>query len=163
MLCYNWALIKHFFISNSRHGTHSPFVYGLTENVIYTHDYKAAPVEFPFDFSACYKFLLRDLLSFLNIRSIAYFPFSENNEALWADLGTVSEEEIIEAVRAGKIVVIHEPTKSKKKWDRLIHNPAVVVSINLFHFGVLMQRKGQQKENFVLRYPYWITREKETS
>src|SRR5690606_3191570 len=37
---YYFDYIYHFLVSNSRHGTHSPFVYALTEKVIYNPSYK---------------------------------------------------------------------------------------------------------------------------
>jgi len=156
---YYWDLIKHFFVSNSRHGTHSPFVYGLASNVIYQNSLaQPAKVNWPRDYNPSYRQLLSDILAYLNVGRLSELPPENAAKALWVDLQALDTVELLSAVRDGKILVVHEPFKTsatKKKWEELIKAEEVTVSINLFHFGLLLYREGQRKENFVLRYPFW--------
>lgn len=158
-MCYYWELVRHFFVSNSRHGTHSPFVYGLASSVIY-QDSRVEPdtVNVPTDFNPKYRDLLSDILSYMNISELTYVGRPDHAEALFVDLAESPLNDIAEAIRRVKVVVIHEPFRTretKRKWRKLMRSADVVVSINLFHFGLLMHRKGQRKEDFVLRYPFW--------
>lgn|SRR5690606_6309123 len=156
---YYWDLIRHFFVSNSRHGTHSPFVYGLASRVIY-HVSRVQPrmMKVPLDFNPKYRTLLLDILIYMNVEELGYLAQSNQAEALFTNLKNDVADEITDAVRAGKVVVVHEPfqtIKTKRLWQQLVQSTDVVVSINLFHFGLLMYRKEQRKENFRLRYPFW--------
>ncbi|PRD47348.1 hypothetical protein [Sphingobacterium haloxyli] len=159
---YYWDLIKHFFVSNSRHGTHSPFVYGLASSAIYQVS-RAQPntLKVPLDFNPKYRSLLLDILVYMKVPELGYLGQSSQTEALFVDLRDAAADEIADAVRAGKVIVVHEPfrtRKTKRIWHRLVQSKDVVVSINLFHFGLLMYRKEQRKENFRLRYPFWRER-----
>jgi hypothetical protein len=156
---YYWDLIRHFFVSNSRHGTHSPFVYGLASRVIY-HVSRVQPhtVKVPLDFNPKYRSLLLDMLAYMHVEELGYLGHSDQAEALFADLRNNTAEEVAEAVLDGRVVIIHEPfqtRKTKRIWQQLMQSRDVVVSIDLFHFGLLMYRKEQRKENFRLRYPFW--------
>lgn len=158
---YYWDLIQHFFVSNSRHGTHSPFVYGLAVNAIYapsrgyTHH-----INVPLGFKPRYKKLLLHILVRMEKKEVAYFQQTKDADVLWVNLKETPTPipDIIEAVRQGRLIVVHEPFRSretKRIWQELIQSSDVVVSINLFHFGLLVYREGQRKENFRLRYPFW--------
>lgn len=156
---YYWDLIRHFFVSNSRHGTHSPFVYGLASRVIY-HVSRVQPhmVKVPPGFNPKYRRLLLDILTYMNVEELGYLEQSDRAEALLADLKSNATDKITEAVRVGKVIVVHEPfqtRETKRIWKKLVQSADVVVAINLFHFGLLMYRKEQRKENFILRYPFW--------
>ncbi|MBD1434169.1 hypothetical protein H8B06_15125 [Sphingobacterium sp. DN00404] len=156
---YCWELIRHFFVSNSRHGTHSPFVYDLASRVIY-HVSHVRPhtVKIPLDFKPKYRSLLLDILTYMDVGELGYLGQPDCAEAVLVDLRNVPSDEIIQAVREGKIVVVHEPfqtRKTKRVWQELVKSTDIVVSINLFYFGLLMYRKEQRKENFCLRYPFW--------
>ncbi|TYR35966.1 hypothetical protein FXV77_11020 [Sphingobacterium phlebotomi] len=156
---YYWDLIRHFFVSNSRHGTHSPFVYGLASHVIY-HVSRVQPhtIAVPSDFNPKYRNLLLAILTYMHVEELDYLGQSGQAEALFADLRSNTVDEITEAVRQGKVIIVHEPFRSRKTkwiWQQLVQSTDVVVSINLFHFGLLMYRTEQRKENFRLRYPFW--------
>lgn len=156
---YYWDLIRHFFVANSRHGTHSPFVYDLASRVIYpVSRVQPQMLDVPVDFNPKYRSLLLDMLTYMEIKKVAYFGSATHSDALFADLGETSVDEITEVVRLGKVIIVHEPFQSretKRAWQKLVQSADITVSINLFHFGLLMQRKEQRKENFVLRYPFW--------
>lgn len=66
--------------------------------------------------------------------------------------GEEDSEVILPLIDAGKIIVFHEPYKQKRQWKKLIADQRVTVSINLFHFGILLKRDGQRKQDFLLRY-----------
>ncbi len=153
---YYWALVKHFLKANSRHGTHSPFVYRLAEEVIYA---KKPPVEpeviFPSDFPWRYRSLLAALLSSIELKELQVFEADKQADVVWVDLNQVSSEMLLSLLEQGAVIIVHEPHKAKRLWHNMIADRRVVVSIDLFHFGILMQREGQRKEDFVLRYPYW--------
>lgn len=156
---YYWDLIRHFFTSNSRHGTHSPFVYDLAVHAIYARsDADKQQVDVPEGFKPSYMRLLLRILSRMEKKKIAYVQQPMDADTLWVDLKQIPLPSIIEAVRRGKLVVVHEPMRtrqSKRIWEKLIQSPDVIVSIHLFHFGLVMYRQGQRKENFRLRYPFW--------
>lgn len=156
---YYWDLIRHFFVSNSRHGTHSPFVYGLASRVIY-HVSRVQPhtVKVPPGFNPKYRRLLLDILIYMDVKELGYLEQSDQVDALIVDLRKNSSDEVTQAIRQGKIVVVHEPFQSretKQIWQQLVQSTDVVVSINLFHLAFLLHRRGQRKENFILRYPFW--------
>lgn len=156
---YYWDMIRHFFVSNSRHGTHSPFVYGLASRVIYRVSHvQPHAVNVPLDFNFKYRSLLLDILTYMHVEELDYFGQSDQADALFVDLRNIPADKITEAIRQGKIIVADEPfqtRQTKRVWQELIKSTDVVVSINLFHFGLLMYRKEQRKENFRLRYPFW--------
>lgn len=149
---YYFDYIYHFLVSNSRHGTHSPFVYALTEKVIYNPSYKSPNfVEFTEGFNPNYFPLLKKILSFWEVNML-----SDDLQNLDAQSYLVNGEEdsevILPLIDAGKIIVFHEPYKQKRQWKKLIADQRVTVSINLFHFGILLKRDGQRKQDFLLRY-----------
>lgn len=47
---------------------------------------------------------------------------------------------------------IHWSSGMESAWERIKAHPAVTVSIDLFHIGLVFFRKGQAKEHFVLRF-----------
>ncbi|GHE23609.1 hypothetical protein [Sphingobacterium griseoflavum] len=153
---YYWALIKHFITANSRHGTHSPFVYRLAEQVVYAKKTSGvAAVAMPRHFPWGYRLLLQQILPFCGVSGLGTLHEGEDSAAIWVDLDDVSAERILHLVERGKILIVHEPHKREAIWDTLTANELVVVSIDLFHFGMLMHRDGQRKDHFILRYPYW--------
>lgn len=155
---YYWDLVKHFFLANSRHGTHSPFVYKLADTIIYRAAQVDGPeVLFPPHFSVRYLVLLQDILGSMEIRELRRIADARPGGAGWTDLNGISVSAVKALVETGVLVVIHEPYRTREtsaQWNALIRNQAVTVSIDLFHFGLLLHREEQRKENFVLRYPY---------
>ena len=47
---------------------------------------------------------------------------------------------------------IHTSYQNKDTWNSLRQNPKVQVSINMFHLGILLFRKEQEKEEFYIRF-----------
>ncbi|MGO1519937.1 MAG: hypothetical protein ACTHZ1_01050 [Sphingobacterium sp.] len=148
--------IYHFLVSNSRHGTHSPFVYALTDQVIYNSSYKPRRfIAFPAGFNPPYLNLLRKILSFWEIDNLSEDLQDQHSQAFWLGLNSqVDLEQLLSMVSRGKILIVHAPYNKQQQrlWRSLIRDTRVVVSINLFHFGIVLHRDGQRKENFLLRY-----------
>lgn len=146
----------HFVVSNSRHGTHSPFVYALAEKVIYNPSFKSASyVDMPDGLTGKFTPLLRNILAFWKLDRLSADLEDQTAPAYWVDAPSISEESILQHLHRGKVVFLHKPyaRKHRSLWQNLIADERVVVSINLFYFGILIHRSGQRKEDFLLRYP----------
>jgi len=149
--------VRHFICSNSRHGTHSPFVYRIAQDVVYNEDTRSDRVGVDVDFSLRetprYFPLLEDILSFLDVSVL------HNGESLkgayWTNLQAENLEQLVHRIEEGQILVIHEPYRHYEKWKELILNQAITVSIDFFYFSIVLKRETQRKEDFKLRYPYW--------
>jgi len=112
----------------------------------------------PNGFAPRYLPLLRDVLAHLSMDELADFRPDAQAPALLVDLDRVSIDAVTEAISAGKTIIVHEPfgTRAAKRiWQKLVREKSVTVSVNLFHFGILLRRDGQRKEDFSLRYPFW--------
>lgn len=147
----------HFLVSNSRHGTHSPFVYALADSVIYNPHYQPDySLEVPPGFNPSYFKLLQKILAFWKVDKISADLQDQDSPAFWLDSNDrVDMEQVLEMVHRGKVCIVHAPYSrgGHRVWKQLIQDPRVIVSLNLFHFGMLIHRQGQTKENFLLRYP----------
>lgn len=155
---YYWDLLYHFFRANSRHGTHSPFVYKLADEVIYAKVLPSSlPAGMPEGFAPGYQALLQNCLGFLGLDALSLYPTNHLQKAVCLNLNLVEQRQVLDLLRLGHIVVVDEPyrtQKTKTVWQDLCQDSAVLVSIDLFHFGILLNRDEQRKEYFRLRYPY---------
>ncbi|WP_021191052.1 hypothetical protein [Sphingobacterium sp. IITKGP-BTPF85] len=62
---------------------------------------------------------------------------------------------VLDDVDEHAILIIEEPHASKnheKYWNLLKQAEKVVVTIDLFHLGLVFFKKGQRKEDFVIRF-----------
>lgn len=172
MLKYWW----HYFVSHSRHGTHSPFVYKLVDEVIYQKASKACVSELPQAIqneskAEQKKYALIDRL----LKTFAYDDFScwtdrplESYRSLlqnqrgnfgyrhiyYIDLDDL-DLNFLEKVRDRDILMINEPHLSEKReayWNKLKQDDRVVVTIDLYRIGLVYFRKEQRKENFLIRF-----------
>ncbi|WP_270088259.1 hypothetical protein [Sphingobacterium sp. SYP-B4668] len=134
-------------------------MYRLTDEVIYRKSGPLLPrAELPKDFKPKYAGLLSEMLAYLGVDQLCHVERASSTDALLVNLTDVQLDEVIKLMNARKLVVVDRPFAtpiSTDRWNRLVFDQSVVLSINLFHFGILLYRDGQQKENFVLRYPYW--------
>lgn len=156
--CVNY--IWHFLSSHSRHGTHSPFVYDLADKAIYSANI-AQSINGEEKIGPSYKNTLLRILNHLGVRSIANLRDSGAvyAEALILPAHAISQDKIEQYLHEGKLIVIegiYRDKLSKKNWKAVTTLPVVTVAIDLLHFGLLIQREGQVKENFKLRYPFWV-------
>lgn len=173
---YHLKYWRHYFISHSRHGTHSPFVYKLVDEVIYQKDDRDTVSNLPHDIRAGgkaeeKKYLLVDRL----LRAFAYDQFMlltekplANYETLFKDrVGSYSFRKIyyidkmnldldfLNVINERDMLIVNEPHSSAERedyWNRLKDDGRVVVSIDLYRIGLVFFRAGQRKENFLIRF-----------
>lgn len=151
----------HYFTSNTRHGTHSPFVYALADEVIYNRNYKknlAKHLDFR-HFSGRYNTTLHAILSYLKIDVVVFDRYSDDdnsNVAILKNAIDVKENDISNIQENDVLVVfdLYKNSKSRQNWNRLKSNPKVHVTIDLYYFGLVLHRPQQRKENFKLKYPF---------
>lgn len=155
-MLYHLDLVGHFFSAHSRHGTHSPFVYKLASQVIYCNKFDRGVGEIVVNCTwndpPRYLGLVEEILIHLGIYTLEDHGAGA---AYWADFRKDTVTELVGRIEKGQLLVVHEPHLDVSKWKTLIHNDGVTVSIDLFHFGLVLKRSGQRKENFSLRFPYW--------
>lgn len=46
---------------------------------------------------------------------------------------------------------IHRNKKNETAWDAICGHPDVILTIDLYHKGLILSRKGMEKQNFVLK------------
>jgi len=155
--------LLHYFTSNTRHGTHSPFVYALADEVIYNKKYLNS-VKQNYDlqrFSGKYDRLLQAILTYLQIDQLIfdqYRSMSDKRLALLKDAEQIDANEVSLLTSNDVLIVsgIYESTKAQQQWKTLKSNPNVHVTIDLYYFGLVFYRPQQRKEDFKLKYPFWI-------
>lgn len=139
-MIYSLQRIKHFITSNSRHGTHSPFVYALADELIYNNNIDRGDS------------LMEDIISYFETKGINRGVF------LVTDLNTYSVEELL-SLQDNYFMIfvkdIYRKAIHRKIWKSMQEHKDFVVLIDLFEFGIICKRKEQLKENFKLRYPYY--------
>lgn len=146
--------IYHYLMSNSRHGTHSPFVYALADQVIYRKDFvRKGEVAVPANIPAHQKELIKNILSFWGIAKLGDDWNDVEAEAYWLEKLPVQDEALLEVLTSGKPLFVKNPYSRQNRalWRRMLQKKEVTVSINLFHFGILLYRPVQHKEDFLLR------------
>lgn len=131
--------ISHFLTSNSRHGTHSPFVYALADELIYNRNIVRS------------KSLMEDIITYYNSKGIekSSFLITDFNKHSFVDLLTLQDSYFMIFVKD-----IYQKASHRKIWKTMQAHKDFVVLIDLFEFGIVCKRKEQPKENFKLRYPY---------
>lgn len=149
---YYWKLIRHFICSNSRHGTHSPFVYKLAEQVIYAKKEVKRN-----KFASKTNMLMSEIASFYMLPIVS--TEEEGRGGIFQD--SISNQDIASVLQLQHkyfmlfLTDIHADNFCEKKWQQIIADKATIVTIDLFHVGIVCFRKEQPKEHFTLRFPYW--------
>lgn len=146
-------MLWHYLSSNSRHGTHSPFVYKLADEVIYRPlvkgggEYKQRPV-------AC----LMQEIAFYYSTTIVTSPGTEkDNTILLLDVREVEVDAITIFQKKHTMLFlkdIYKSKASKKKWSALLADHRIIVTIDLFYFGIVIYRNEQPKAHYKLRFPF---------
>jgi len=153
-----WNYIKHFFLSNSRHGTHSPFVYQLSEKAIYRR-FPISHIAFPSDYHPVYESLLLRILSYFEINEVTSGLEKVERERTAFLLNAEEPFRDQHGPEVGRIIIvdgIHRNKRTAYNWKSIVENPLTTVTIDFYYFGLIIDRVGQRKEHFLLRYPFWI-------
>lgn len=147
---YWFDLIWHYLDSNSRHGTHSPFVYKLADQLIYRKEGALNSNGEPME---NYELLIQEIKNYLAVD----MPLANSAQILDIKDMKLDLEGVIELQKTNDIVFlkhIYTNRNTKEFWEKIKANSNIIVTIDLFYFGILINRKEQPKENFKLRFPY---------
>ena len=157
--------IKHRLTAKSRHGTHSPFVYKLVDEVIY--DFSAKKVYEEIEKHR--KKLFNDGKAGLNLRlAKLIYRLANNHPALTPqfDFVYINSERTKEATlncfytclpkaHEGTLLVftdIYQSKGMKEAWEEIKVHPQVTVTIDLFWIGLVYFKKDQVKEHFKIKF-----------
>ncbi len=169
-LRYRCSGFIHALTSNTRHGTHSPFVYKLADEAIYQRSAKGIEINLS-GWSSKKKAVLVRILYHLGIQTVHSLSDNRGNEAEQDVVETpedcfkqailISKDELPEQeefYRAGRhtIYIWDEPYFNRERqsaWQQVQQAERVTLTIDLFYFGLIIFRQGQRKQNFKLRFP----------
>lgn len=139
---YYWDYIKHLLMANTRHGTHSPFVYRLLDETVYPKRRVDEPI---------------DKVDRLVTRLSTYLAPREFIIADEPDTATLTAQLQGQwpQLHHGRILIvkaIYRDAGMKRLWHSIKGKPEVTVTIDLFHMGLVFFHHGQAKEDFKIRY-----------
>ena len=148
----------YFVKANSRHGTHSPFVYRLVDEVIYPKRKVGEP-------GNRVKRLIARLIDRFQ-PAVVYHTVDEGQlPASPVDFVVVNcndgrgAETRIEALwpllHQNSVLVLvghYRNKRAKRQWKAIEGRAEATVTIDLFRMGLVFFRAGQAKENFKIRY-----------
>lgn len=125
------AYLKYRMAAKDRHGIHSPFVYKLIDECLLVCNGKPIDEKLSSYFAA-------ERLIWLNDTAPQQWPT------------------LISSLASGEIVAIpkiHLTKIHSDNWNKLVMHPSIKMSIDLFHYGLLISRNEfKEKQHFVLKY-----------
>ncbi len=154
---YYLDYLKHSLTANSRHGTHSPFVYRLVDEVVYR---KREPGEQGDKASR----LIERLIKWFRPQQVVYIGAAEvpdgpldfiivrrdDTERINDSLNQLWPQLHVDSVLV--VEGIYRNAGLKRLWQSIQAKPRVTVTVDLFHVGLVFFHLGQAKEHFQIRY-----------
>jgi len=150
--------LQHLLKANTRHGTHSPFVYRLLDEVVYPRRRAGEPRD------KTERLVSRLRNRFAPNRRAADldgaqkqrdtdFIVLDNISHTTVDLQRLSS--MLPQMHAGSVLVvldIYRRAARKRLWQRIQTMPGVTITIDFFRVGLVFFHQGQAPQNFKIRY-----------
>lgn len=149
--------------SQNQHGLHSPFVYDFVTKGLYKKELKSNNFEEYSELESLSKKqvkLLSKIVKYFKVDTI-YFDIIKFNKTKENGFKTLFINDIsklskldFSKLNTEDIIVIKSIYQNKKKylqWLEITKNKDITVSVNLYYFGLIFNRKEQAKEHFIIR------------
>ena len=154
--------LKYKWKAKGRHGTHSPFVYALVEDVLLNSKQEASKTALSFSkVDAYYKKLLQRIARYYHYESVLSLPGNSTTGQLYdillidaADTGQLAQ--YMNALQKDGMVVvsnIHTSSAHTAAWQSVCANEGTRMSIDLYGTGLLFfKQEFKEKQHFVLQH-----------
>ena len=147
-----------FVTANSRHGTHSPFVYRLVDEVIYPKRKAGEPRNRVTRLIARLIDRFRPDVVYHVVdegqlpASLVDFVVVDCNDGRGAETRIEALWPLLHQNSVLILVGYYRNRAAKRQWKAIEGREEVTVTIDLFRMGLVFFRAGQAKENFKIRY-----------